>query len=166
MQFDAAFPANAIFNPQAAGQFTIDWIPNNSFVEGTGRPNLLDSDPSHIDFNNHASYLTGAESLGTFGFDGSTSGQFVYTLTPTPDFTAAVQAGGTVSLYLTAADSDISYIFHSKDYGVNNSAPQAEPALTIDVQAVPEPGSLSILAASAAAAASFARPRAAHRRRS
>ena len=37
------FPANGIFNSQAAGQFTIEWIPNNSWVEGTGRPNRLDT---------------------------------------------------------------------------------------------------------------------------
>ncbi len=119
----------------------------------------MDNDPAHLNFNNHGSYLTGAESLGTFSFDGSTNGQFSYTLNATPDFTAAVQAGGTVSFYVTAADTGISYLFNSKDNCVNNSEPETEPALTINVQPVPEPGSLSILAAGLAAVASFARPR-------
>ena len=159
LRLNATSPGNSLFNSSAAGQFTIEWIPNNSWVEGTGDPKGLDTNPAEVDFTNHTNYLAGAESLGTFGFDGSTNGQFTYTLTPTPDFTAAVQSGGTVSLYVTAANTGVSYLFNAKDFGEANGAPQADPALTINVRAVPEPGSLSILAAGAAALASFVRRR-------
>jgi hypothetical protein len=160
-------PLNPIFNPSMAGQFTIEYIPDNTWVEGVGTPRSSDTNPAHINFTNHATHITGAESLGTFAYDGSTSdsSQPTYTLTPTADFLAAVKAGGTVSLYVTAADSSVSYIFDSLDNEAANGLPangdmiSVQPVLLVNGQAIPEPSAFCALAAGAAFFAGFRRHR-------
>jgi hypothetical protein len=164
LQLSDDFPNNPIFNSPAAGLFTIEYIPNNSWVEGTGTPRSSDTNAGDVNFTNHSTYLTGAESLGTFSYDGDTSDttQPVYTLTPTADFLNAVEEGGTVSLYLTAADSSVSYVFDSKENEAANGLPfgdnvSIQPVLTVTGQAVPEPGTLAGFAAGLACLAGFRR---------
>ena len=140
LQFTATFPNNPIFNSPAAGSFAARWMQNDSWVEGTGGP----SAPSDtgIMFNTLPSFLSPAdESLGTYAYDGATSGQTSYALSLTPGFVTDLTAGGEVSLRLLAADDAVSYVFNSRNFGGASSRP------ILSVTAIPEPASFVLLAA-------------------
>jgi len=133
----AAFPGNPIFNSQSSGQFSVSWMQNDSWLEGTGKPRLPTTDG--IAFDTLASFLgAGDRGLGTFGFDGSTDGKDVYSLIPEADFLADVAAGHPVSLRLFAADPGIAYVCNARDYTT------AEYRPTLSITAVPEPGSMAL----------------------
>jgi len=142
LSLTAAAPGNPIYNPSAAGLFGISWMQNNSWTEGTGTPTTPTT--TGITFSSLPSFTSPSdESLGTFSFAGGTSGTATYTLGLTPDFLADASAGNVVSFRLFAADSMVSYLFNSRSFGTT----AARPLLTI--VAVPEPGALSLLVASA-----------------
>jgi len=138
LQLTATPPNNAIFNTTAAGQFQIVWMQNDSWTEGTGTPNVPTS--TGITFTSLENSFTGPgdESLGTFAFNGATSGAGNYTLNLTPGFSADLLAGNDTSLRLVAADSSVSGLFDSRNFGTA----AARPLLTID--AVPEPGTAAL----------------------
>jgi hypothetical protein len=147
LQLTAAVPNNPLFNGNGspsvntAGQFTIAYTPNNSWLEGSGTPNIADTSATDLNFNNHLNYVSAAdEALGTFNFSGATSGATVYTLTLTPNFLAAAAAGADVSLYLSAADSQVNYLFNSGNF---MGAASTHPTLTVN--AVPEPSATLLL---------------------
>jgi len=130
-------PNNAIFNASAAGQFAISWMQNNSWTEGTGTPQTPTT--TGITFSTLSNFVGVAdENLGTFSYNGATSGSSAYTLGLTPSFSADVLAGGTVSLRIFAADSAVSYLSDSRTFGTASS----RPLLTIS--AVPEPGAFAL----------------------
>ena len=142
-------PNNAIFNASGGGQFGISWMQNKSWIEGAGTPSVPGT--TGLTYSSlTSSFISGAdEGLGTFSFGGGTSGANTYTLTPSPSLTADILAGNSVSLRLFAADTSISYLFNSREFGTAAN----RPLLTID--AVPEPsmiafgglGLISLLAA-------------------
>jgi len=133
----AAYPGNPIFNPQSSGQFSVSWMQNDSWLEGTGKPKTPTTDG--MTFDTLSSFLSaGDRGLGTFGFDGSTEGTALYSLTPEADFLADVAAGNFVSLRLFAADPSIAHVGNSRDY----TTPEYRPTLSITAVAVPEPGSI------------------------
>ena len=137
LQLTAAPPNNAIFNASAAGHFTIARMQNDSWTEGTGTPQTPTT--TGLTLSTLPNFLGVAdENLGTFSFNGATSGASTYTLGLTPSFSADALAGNTVSLRMLAADSTVSYLFDSRTF---NTA-SARPLLTIT--AVPEPGSLAL----------------------
>ena len=133
LQLTATAPNNPIFNTSAAGQFQINWMQNNSWSEGTGTPTA----PA----TNGISYTTlkntfagpGDESLGTFAFNGATNGTSTFNLSLAPGFASNLLSGIYVSLEMFAADTNVSALFDSRNFG----APGSRPVLTID--AVPEP---------------------------
>ncbi|HVM47876.1 MAG TPA: PEP-CTERM sorting domain-containing protein [Candidatus Acidoferrum sp.] len=134
----ATAPNNAIFNPSSAGQFGISWMQNDSWVEGTGTPASPGS--TGITYASLPSFTSAAdESLGAFSFDGSTTGSATYTLALTPGFYADAAGGNLVSLRLFAADSGVSYLFDSRNFGTASLRP------VLSVVAVPEPGALALL---------------------
>lgn len=136
----ATSPNNAIFNSSHAGQFGISWMQNDSWTEGTGTP--ASPTTTGITYSALPSFTSAAdESLGTFSYDGSTSGSATYTLAFTPGFAADVEAGDLVSLRLFAADSGVSYLFDSRNFGTASLRP------VLSVVAVPEPGTLWLLGA-------------------
>ena len=140
LQLTAGAPNNPVFNsPAAAGQFSVTWIADDSWIEGTGNPSAPTT--TGIAFNNQPS-LAGAAGLGTFSYNGATSGQTTYTLGLAPEFAADVSAGNLVSLHFLAADSSVAYVFNS----VNNSTVGNRPVLAITA-GTPEPATLSLLAA-------------------
>lgn len=135
LQLTANNPANnPIYNPQAAGQFQISWMQNDSWVEGTGMPNMPTTDG--ITFTSLQNTYIGPndEAVGTFSVGTAISGSSTYTLTLTSGFSADLLNGGLVGLRLSAADSSVSYLFNSRSF--NQAA--SRPMLTIS--AVPEPG--------------------------
>jgi len=132
LQLTSASPNNPIFNGQAAGNFSVIWMDNSSWTEGTGMPNSPGS--TGITFDTLPNYLDASdESLGTFSFAGGTSGANTYTLQIPGGFLNAVTGGGDVSLELAPADNNVSYLFNSRSFGTTS----ARPLLT--VTAVPEP---------------------------
>jgi len=137
LQLTAASPNNPIFNTSAAGQFGISWMQNDGWIEGTGSPQAPAS--SGIMFATLSSFLGGAdEALGTFSYNGVTSGNSTYTLSLMPSLSADVLSGSTLSLRMFAADNTVSYLSDSRSFGTAS----ARPLLTLT--AVPEPGTLSL----------------------
>ena len=152
LQLTAVPPNNPIFNASAAGQFSLSWMQNDGWTEGTGNPGLPTS--NGITFSTLSNFVSGAdEALGTFSFNGATNGNFTYTLGLTPSFSADILAGSTVSLRMFAADSTVSFLSDSRSIPTTSF----RPLLTIS--AVPEPGvlGLSIAAFSLIAALRFPR---------
>ncbi len=133
IQLTAASPNNAIFNASSAGRFGISWMQNDGWTEGTGTPPAPGT--TGITFSTLNSFLGSAdEGLGTFNFNGATSGNTSYSLDLTPLFSADILSGGSLSLRMFAADSSVSYLFDARSFGTIS----ARPLLTI--VAVPEPG--------------------------
>ena len=125
------------FNASAAGQFAVSWMQNDGWTEGTGTPQAPTT--TGITFSTLSSFLTGAdENLGSFSFNGATSGNSTNGLSLTSLFSADVLAGNAVSLRVSAADAAVSYLFDSRSF----STVSARPLLTIT--AVPEPGSFAL----------------------
>ena len=134
LQLTAAPVNNTIFNAASAGQFTVSWMQDNSWMEGTGTPSVPTT--TGITWNTLPNFLgPNDENLGTFSFNGATSGSTTYTLTLSSGFTTDLSGGNMVSLRVLSADSNISYLFNSRNF--NTAA--SRPALT--VTAVPEPSS-------------------------
>jgi hypothetical protein len=137
LQLTATAPNNPIFNSSAAGQFSLSWMQNNGWTEGTGTP--MTPTTTGITFSTLSNFVSGAdEALGTFSFNGATNGNATYTLNLAPLFSADILSGSTVSLRMFAADTTVSYLSDSRNF-MNASF---RPLLTIT--AVPEPGALAI----------------------
>jgi len=138
LQLNAAPANNAIFNAPASGQFGISWMQNDSWTEGSGSPSAPGA--SGITFNSlQGSFISpGDQNLGTFSFNGATSGALTYSLGLTPGLTADVLAGDTLSLRLFAADSSVSGVFNSRNFGTAANRP------SLILVAVPEPGELAL----------------------
>lgn len=130
----AIIPANALFNASAAGNLGFKWIANDSWVEGTGTPNVPTT--NGIAFNGLAGIQGGTdEAIGTFAFSGATSGTVNFTFTLTPLFIADAMAGNLVSILALPADATVSLLADSQSF----NTPSARPILT--VIATPEPAS-------------------------
>jgi len=144
LALNAAYPGNPIFNSQSSGQFSASWMQDDSWLEGTGKPR--DPTTDGITFSTLPSFLSGSDrGLGTFSFDGSTSGTGEYSLTLADELLADVAAGNPVSLRLFAADSGIGYVCNARDYTT------AEYRPTLSITAVPEPSGIFLLLAGACA---------------
>jgi len=138
LQLTATSPNNAIFNSSAAGQFSISWMQNDGWTEGTGTPAAPTT--TGITFGTLSNFVSAAdEPLGTFSFNGATSGSFTCTLNLAPSFAADILAGSTASLRMFAADAIVSYLTDSRSFGTAS----ARPLLTIT--AVPEPATICFL---------------------
>lgn len=135
-------PGNGIFNTINGGQFAIDWLGNNSWVEGTGGgmggPGYPNN--SSVSFNSISSLFSdGSASLGTYLYTPPGNNIYQnYSLQLNSSLVSSAAAGGDVSLYFYAADNQITYLFNSKEFASNH------PELTISAMAVPEPGTLAL----------------------
>jgi hypothetical protein len=138
LQLSSSPHSNAIYNDVAPGLFALSLMQNNSWVEGTG--NASNPAANGITFNSlHDTFISAADQpLGTFSFDGKTSGINSYSLQLTPGLISDIDSGGNVSLRGFAADNAVSYLFSSR---VGTPA-SVQPQLVIT--AVPEPGALAI----------------------
>jgi hypothetical protein len=140
LQLVTANPNNPAFNANVAGSFAARWMANDGWVEGTGGPGAPTSDG--VTFNTLPSFLSAAdEPVGSFNFPGGTSGSNAYALNLTSGFLADMTAGNNVSLRLLAADSSMSYLFNSRNFGTVAN----RPLLTINAVAIPEPSGLTVL---------------------
>jgi hypothetical protein len=130
---------NAIYNNIAAGQFSISLMQNNSWVEGTGTAGSPTTDG--ISFNSlQTIYMNNAsdQMLGTFSFDGGSSGANDYALNLTSGVIADFQSGNDLTLRLYAADNNVSYLFSSRTGNPSSSQPE------LIINAVPEPGVMAL----------------------
>lgn len=134
LSLSAAFPLQSIFNPSSAGNFTVDWMENDSWEEGFGTPNI--NSAAGITFATLPTFLSANDqSLGVHAFDGTISGTRTYALGLPTGLASDVSSGGLVSLHLAVpADSSASYLFYARNF--SNSTTWPALALT----AVPEPG--------------------------
>src|SRR5262245_40266606 len=84
LQLTAAPANNPIFNTPAAGTFGVSWMQNDSWTEGNGSPSAPGA--SGITFSSLQGVFVGGsdENVGSFSYNGATSGAFTYSLTLTP----------------------------------------------------------------------------------
>jgi len=137
-----AQPNNAIFNTINAGSFGIDWLANDSWVEGTGGGNGAAN--GAVSFNSISSLLSpGYDSLGTYTYTPPGNNVYAnYSLSLDANLVSDAAAGGAVSLYFYAADNQVSYLFNSREFASNH------PELTVTAAPVPEPATAALLVAS------------------
>lgn len=137
-----AQPNNNIFDIINAGSFGIDWLANDSWVEGAGSGNGEAGYPgnSEISFNSIPGLLAGGyDSLGTYLYTPPGNNVYLnYSLPLDANLDAGAAGGGDVNLYFYPADNQASYLFNARSYAQNH------PELTITAQAIPEPPALAL----------------------
>jgi hypothetical protein len=132
---------NADFN-LGAGQFQVNWIGNNSWLEGTGTP--ASPTTNGITYAQEPSILNSNvdESLGTFSYNGATSGQVKLTFGLPSGFISEISTGNLVSFYMTATPgSTVGFTFYSRNFTTSSDW----PALDITAVAIPEPSTMALL---------------------
>jgi hypothetical protein len=113
-------PNNAIFPVIRSGQFVIEWLSTNDWVEGTGTPNLPTTDG--VAYDSLSNLLSGAHEIlctNTYSPPGNNV-PVTYTLPLDTNLVAGVPGGGDVTLLFYAADDQIGYLFNSYSYGRGN----------------------------------------------
>lgn len=139
LQLTSTSPNNPIFNATGAGNFSINWMQNDSWVEGTGGPSAPGA--TGIMFSTLPGFLSPAdEFLGSFNYPGTTTGNVVCIPVMMPGFAGDVGLGNLVSLRLAASAPTTSWVFNSRSF----STIANRPALSIT--AVPAPASAAISA--------------------
>ncbi|HYA79112.1 MAG TPA: hypothetical protein VED19_01225 [Candidatus Nitrosopolaris sp.] len=134
-----AVPNNGLLNTVSGGSFGIDWLANDSWVEGTGGGNGAAN--GAVSFNSIASLLSpGYDPLGTYTYTPPGNNVYAnYSLPLDANLVSGAAAGGDVSLYFYAADNQIGYLFNSKEFASNH------PELTVTATPVPEPVTATLL---------------------
>ncbi len=126
--------ANPLFNStNVAGQFLVQWVPTDNWVEGTGTPNTPAT--TGVTWTDIATLGTGAESLGAQSYDGTIAAADYY-LSPSPGLLLDISNGKTASFILSAVSPTMTAIFVSR----SNGTPANWPELNLTASAVPEPG--------------------------
>ena len=113
-------PNNAIFNIISGGNFVISWISDTNWAEGTGTPNLPTQDG--VTFDSLLELSSGTVdvlSTNTYVPPGNNV-PITYKLPLDTNLLAEIVSGGQASFLFYAADTNISYLFNSKEYGRGN----------------------------------------------
>jgi hypothetical protein len=138
-------PSSGVFNTINAGSFGIDWLPYDSWVEGTGGANGTPGYPNNsaVSFNSIPTlFSAGYDSLGTFTYTPPGDNLYRnYNLPLDANLVSDAAAGGDVSLYFYAADNQVSYLFNARSFASNRLE------LTLTATLVPEPATGALLAA-------------------
>jgi hypothetical protein len=113
-------PNNPIFNVVSGGDFFIQWLSNDSWIEGTG--NVRTPTIDGVSYNSLPALLSGpTEMLGTNTYvPPGDNVPVVWPLPLRPSVVADVTAGGDVSFLLSAADDHVGYLFNSQNFGRGN----------------------------------------------
>lgn len=115
-----AQPDNAMFNPVTGGNFVIEWLADDNWVEGTGRPNFPTTDG--VTYGSLADLLAGAHEIlctNTYSPPGNNV-PVTWTLPLNGNLVNDIARGGAVSFRLFAVDNQISYLFNSHNFGNGN----------------------------------------------
>jgi hypothetical protein len=148
-------PNNGIFNTINAGNFGIDWLGNNTWVEGNGSGMGTPGYPnnSFVTYDSISSLFgNGSSALGTFTYTPPGDNVYVnYALPLDLNLVSDVENGRNTSLYFFAADNQVSYLFNARSFAQNH------PELTITVSPTPEPSALALSAIGLVGAAAVRR---------
>ena len=104
----------------SGGQFVIEWLANDDWVEGTGTPNLPTTDG--VTYDSLPDLLSGAHEILCTNIY-TPPGNNVPVTYPLPlntNLVADVSGGGEVTFLFYAADDQIGYLFNSYSYGRGN----------------------------------------------
>lgn len=151
-----AQPNNPIFNQINGGLFSIEWLANDNWGEGSGTPGSpftpLNPPVDGVTFATLAGLASGTDrALGTFLYTpvGNTNPPTIppatYSLGLDASFLADLSAGNDVSLRAFAADAGVNYLFNSRSFGTASS----RPTLVVSASAAPEPATSALLAGAA-----------------
>jgi hypothetical protein len=114
-------PNNPIFNVISGGQFVIEWLSDDDWVEGTGTPNIPTTDG--VTYDSLPSLLMGLHEIlctNTYtppGIDVPVT----WTLPLNTNLVADIAAGGDVTFLFYAADNQVGYLFNSQNFGQGNA---------------------------------------------
>jgi hypothetical protein len=111
---------NPIFPTVNGGQFVIEWLSNNNWVEGDGTPKLPDT--NGVTYDSLPDLLSGAHEIlctNTYTPPGNNV-PVIYDLPLDTNLVAAVSQGGEVTFLFYAADDQIGYLFNSHEFGGSN----------------------------------------------
>jgi hypothetical protein len=139
-----AIPNSSLLNTVEGGNFGIDWLGYNNWVEGSGGGNGAAN--GAVSFNSISTlFSAGSDSLGAFTYTPPGNNVYAsYSLPLVANLVSEAAAGSDLSLYFYAADNQVSYLFNSKEFTSNH------PELTITAAAVPEPAGFVLLSSTLA----------------
>ncbi len=139
---EQAVPTSPVFG-RGVGLFEVRWVADDSWVEGTGKPQKPTTDG--IAWQDEFSILDPQTDLvlGEFSSTGEDV-ELAFELSLPEPVRADIQAGGHVSLLLTAVDDALGFTFNSRSI----RPPRIPPALVLTAN-IPEPTSLALLAVGA-----------------
>jgi len=113
-------PDNLMFNPITGGNFVIEWIGNDDWVEGTGKPRAPTMDG--VTYSSIPALLTNGVAIlctNTYSPPGDNF-PVTWPLPLNSNMVNDIMRGGPVSFRLLAADNQVSYLFNSHNYGNGN----------------------------------------------
>jgi hypothetical protein len=125
-------PDNSLFPTISGGQFVIEWLSNNNWVEGTGKPKQPTTDG--VTYDSLTTLLSGAHDIlctNTYSPPGDNV-PVTYSLPLNTNLVNEVMQGGDVALLFYAADDQIAYLFNSQNFGGNN-----EPLIHVTASPTP-----------------------------
>jgi hypothetical protein len=113
-------PNNPIFDVINGGEFVIEWLSNDDWLEGTGTPNLPTTDG--VTYDSLPDLLSGTPEIlctNTYTPPGDNV-RATYPLPLNHSLVADIATGTDVSLLFRAADDKINFLFNSHSYGRGN----------------------------------------------
>jgi hypothetical protein len=119
-------PNNPIFNVVSGGQFVIEWLSDDDWIEGTGTPSLPTTDG--VCYDSLPALVTPPREIlctNTYSPPGDNI-PVAWPLPPATDLVADICGGGDVTFLFYAADNQVGYLFNSYKYGRGN-----EPCLNV-----------------------------------
>ncbi|MBP9902299.1 MAG: hypothetical protein V9H26_05885 [Verrucomicrobiota bacterium] len=126
-------PDNPLFNPVCGGNFVIQWLADDNWVEGSGRPNFPATDG--VTYSSLSNLLAGGHEIlctNTYSPPGNNVHQ-TWSLPLQEGLLQDIADGRAVSLRLYAADDQINYLFNSHNFGNGN-----EPLIHITAAPLPK----------------------------
>jgi len=119
-------PNNAIFPVVQGGQFVIEWLANDDWLEGSGTPRLPTTDG--VTYDSLPDLLSGTHAILATNLytPPGNNVPVTYSLPLASNLLANVAAGGDVTFLLYAADNVVGYLFNSWNYGNGN-----QPLITV-----------------------------------
>lgn len=138
LKLTASSPNNPIFNgPTAAGKIMARWVPDDTWVEGTGNPNNPGTEG--LTWQLFASLLTGAQGSGSLDFDGvQTTAD--YALVASAGLLDDIANGTKASLVLSPEDTTVTCVFNTRSFGTAAN----RPVLTVTASPLPVLGRIAV----------------------